>query len=132
MTSQYRYQRKLKMILGSHGESMPYDFTDLGWDAKELTDLIHSFAYDELVKRPLAEVCEWSYRTQAMLDRNKLTKVGHVLNIKLARIHDLIGCGFSVRKEVYEAFGSVLNIELVEWHPNQYWNKFNFNTEEDD
>lgn len=123
-------RKKVVVVLGAIGECYPYDFTTMGWEAKEITDFIHECAYKELVNRNLHVSWGWSVRTKSMFLNNRLHTIGNVVHLQ--SVNKLIGCGFKVRKEVYDVFRHEFSIELKQWHPDQYWKKFRFSEKDED
>ena len=105
------------------GEVVPYDFTDMGWDAKPLLEQLHHVMYTELVTRKVLDSWLWSVRTRNMFQNNKIYSVGRVMHIRLDDINTLIGCGMKTRKEVYETFKEEFGITLEQWNPQHYWEK---------
>lgn len=112
-----------KITLGVKGEVIPYDFTEMGWDARSLVEQLHTMAYNELVTRKVMDSWLWSVRTRNMFQNNKIYSVGRVMHIKLDDVNALIGCGMKTRKEVYEVFGNEFGIVLEQWNPQHYWEK---------
>lgn len=110
------------LTLGTKEEIIPYDFSYLGWEAREITEFIHDTAYAELVARPINSLC-WSVRVDNMFRANKLNSIGMVMNISIESINNLYGCGFKTRREVYEVFESY-GIVLDQWHPDRYYDKY--------
>ncbi len=121
MGTVYKYE---KLMLGVVGEVIPYDFTNLGWNALELIEALNKVLYDHLINRPLLEEADWSVRTRNMFLRNRLTKVGQVLFMDVDHVNRLAGCGYQTRKNVYEEFQKK-GIDLPAWKPEKYWEKYN-------
>lgn len=118
-----QYRQRDVLTLGVKEEIVSYDFTELGWDAQEIVEFMYSVAFTEMVSRNVLHMWDWSVRVKNMLVRNKLDTVGKVMHIEVIEINKLWGCGFKSRKEIYDVFKS-LNIELKNWHPNHYWDKY--------
>lgn len=118
-----RSKKKDVLTLGVREEVIPYDFVYLGWDAHEITDFIYSVAFTEMVSRPVLDLWDWSVRVRHLLIENNLNTVGKIMHISLGEINALRGCGFKLRKEIYDVM-KMLNIPAENWHPNKYWEKW--------
>lgn len=120
-----------KFFIGMKGEILPYDFTDLGWEAKGLMESLHHILYGELMSRPSLTMWDWSIRTKNVFLRNKLLTVGNVVHVTIDTINNFYGCGYKTRKEVYNVFKEELNMMLMNWSPDLYWAKFDIGHGED-
>lgn len=112
-------------MLGAIGEVIPYDFTNMGWEAKPLIEQINIIAFTELVNRSLFDSFDWGTRVKNMFLRNKLKTVGNVVFLSLEDVNRLSYCGYKTRKEVYDVFLNELNMELKQWNPDEYWESVN-------
>lgn len=112
-------------MLGAIGEVIPYDFTNMGWEAKPLIEQINIIAFTELVNRSLFDSFDWGTRVKNMFLRNKLKTVGNVVFLSLEDVNRLSYCGYKTRKEVYDVFLNELNMELKQWNPDKYWESVN-------
>lgn len=109
--------------LGMKNEVIPYDFTEMGWDAKDIVEELYAAAYKELMTRSLDCLWDWSIRTKNMFDANGIIYVGMIIHMTVEDVNTLKGCGFKARKEVYESC-KYCGIELPAWKPEHYWDKF--------
>jgi hypothetical protein len=114
-----------KLILGVKQEIFyPIDFTNMGWDAQDIVYFIHEIAYRELMNRNLVMVWDWSVRVKNMFTDNSIKTIGHVIHTNLEEINKFERCGFKTRREIYDTFITEFGIELKDWHPGLYYDKY--------
>lgn len=121
------------ITLGMKHEIIPFDFTILGEEAMPFVEVIHTFAYTELLSRPVLQMIDWSTRVQNMFMKNHLNLIKDVVMISEAHIQRLMGCGYKTRQEVFSIFKEY-GIILEQWNPDKYWDKYstkNYNKSKD-
>lgn len=120
----YRCRWNNTLTLGIKGEVVPYDYTDMGWEAELLMEKLHNILYDSLMERELHLVYMWTGRVQNVFNRNHVSKVGQIVNMTESKVFTLHGCGLVVRKEVYGVFQDVVGITLPAWEPRRWYQKY--------
>jgi hypothetical protein len=103
--------------LGVKNEVIPYDFTNMGWDAEEMMKRLHYYALNILMDKQLPFIYCWSVRATNMFLKNNIHTVGQVICLSPKKVNGLVGCGLAIKKEVYYTFSDEFNIKLDSWSP---------------
>ena len=114
------------LVLGERGEVIPYDFTDRGYDVQWMTDQLNKLVKAELMSRKILPAWDWSTRVKNIFMNNRLITIEHVAQLTPQQVNRLVGCGVNARREVYEIFRDEFYININNWHPSNYWEKFKF------